>query len=63
MNEEIVCQAREQKRSLLGVNEHFAIRRLVQNLPFRTLLHKKIVNERGNFVPSKGAKAQFTWRK
>ena len=33
MNEEILCQAREQKRSLLGVNEHFAIRRLVQNLP------------------------------
>ena len=33
MIEEILCQTREQKRSLLSVNEHFAIRRLVQNLP------------------------------
>ena len=36
MNEEILCEARERKRSLLGVNEHFVIRSIVQNLPIRT---------------------------
>ena len=33
MIEEILCEARERKRSLLGVNEHFVIRSIVQNLP------------------------------
>ena len=41
-----LCKAREQKRSLLGVNEHFAIRRLVQKELVRTSIkNKKIVDD------------------
>ena len=39
MIEEILCEARERKRSLLGVNEHFVIRSIVQNLPIRTIFN------------------------
>ena len=28
-----LCDVRQRKRSLLGVNEHFVIRSIVQNLP------------------------------
>ena len=49
MIEKILCQAMEQKRSLLCVNEHFAIRRLMQNYQSE-LPALKIVNDETIFV-------------
>ena len=41
MIEEILCQAKQRNRSLLGVNEDFAVCRLVQNLPIRMIFKQK----------------------
>ena len=37
-----LCEARERKRSILGVCEHFGIRRLVQKELIRTIFQKKM---------------------
>ena len=43
MIELFLCKAREQKRSIVGLGEHFAIRRFVQKEPIRTILKCIIV--------------------
>ena len=38
MIEEILCEDRRQIRSIVSLCEEFGVRRLVQNLPIRTIL-------------------------
>ena len=45
MIEEILCDARQQIRSIVSLCEELAIRQLVQNLPIRTIPIVKIVND------------------
>ena len=56
-----LCEARERKRSILGVCEEPDYRKAMQNLPFRTSC-QKIVNDEIIFVRGQGAKAEHTLR-
>ena len=60
MMEEILCDARRQKRSIVDLCEHFGDRRARAKFTNQNFLPKKIVNDEIIFVRSEVAKAQFT---